>query len=386
MGVLAKLNVGVVGAAGRGASFRAAFEAHPRTRIHALCDIREDLLAGAAKRLGASEMYVDYAEMLERSDVDAVVIGTPMPFHAPQAIQALERDIHVLSEVTAAVSVEECQALVAAARRSQAIYMMAENYIYTKPNVLVRELVRRGLFGEVYYAEGEYIHELKELNEITPWRRRWQTGIDGITYGTHSLGPILQWLSACPGSSGDRVVRVCCAGSGHHYVDPRGDPYENQDSCVMLAKTARGALIVIRVDMLSERPHAMTNYSLQGTRGCYESARSAGERGKVWLADLCASKDVWLDLADPSDRPSGQSLEAEYLPEMWRHPPEAALHAGHGGGDYFQVLDFVRSIVDGTPCPIGIHEAMDMTLPGLISQASIAAAGVWMEVPDSRTW
>lgn len=386
MGVLAKLNVGVVGAAGRGASFRAAFEAHPLTRIHAVCDIREDLLAEAAKRLGASEMYVDYAEMLERSDVDAVVIGTPMPFHAPQAIQALERDIHVLSEVTAAVSVEECQALVAAAKRSQAIYMMAENYTYTKPNVLVKELVRRGLFGEVYYAEGEYIHELKELNEITPWRRQWQTGIDGITYGTHSLGPILQWLSACPGSSGDRVVRVCCAGSGHHYVDPRGDPYENQDSCVMLAQTARGALIKIRVDMLSERPHAMTNYSLQGTGGCYESARSAGERGKVWLADLCAEKDVWLDLVDPSGRPSGRNLEAEYLPEMWRHPPEAALHAGHGGGDYFQVLDFVRSIVDGTPCPIGIHEAMDMTLPGLISQASIAAAGVWMEVPDSRTW
>ena len=69
-------------------------------------------------------------------------------------------------------SVDECLALVAAASRSQAQYMMAENYIYVKPNVLVAELARRGLFGEVYYAEGEYLHELKELNEITPWRRR----------------------------------------------------------------------------------------------------------------------------------------------------------------------------------------------------------------------
>jgi predicted dehydrogenase len=255
--------------------------------------------------------------------------------------------------------------------------MMAENCVYMRPNVLVRALVRRGLFGEVYYAEGEYLHELKGLNEITRWRRRWQTGIDGITYGTHSLGPILGWMP------GDRVVRVCCEGSGHHYLDPRGDRYENQDSCVMLAKTARGALIKIRVDMLSERPHATTNYSLQGTKGCYESARSAGERHKVWLADLsadanaCGDANAWIDLAD---------LEEEYMPEMWRNPPEAALRAGHGGGDYLQVLDFVRSIVDGLPCPIGIHEAMDMTLPGLISQASIAAGGVWMEVPDSRAW
>ena len=371
MSVLKKLNVGVVGAAGRGASFRAPFDAHPRTRIHAVCDVREDLLEEAAHKLGASETYVDYGEMLEQSEIDAVVIGTPMQFHASQAILALERDIHVLSEVTAGVSVDECRALVAAAQRSSAVYMMAENFPYRKSNVLIAELVRLGLFGEVYYAEGEYLHELKGLNEITKWRRHWQTGIDGVTYGTHSLGPILRWMP------GDRVVRVCCEGSGHHYRDPRGDLYENQDACVMLAKTARGALIKVRVDMLSDRPHAMTNYALQGTKGCYESARSKGERGKIWLADLCQDANTWMDLAD---------LEERYLPDMWRDPPEAALRAGHGGGDYFEVLDFVRSIVDGAPGPAGIHEAMDMTLPGLISQASILADGAWMPVPDSRTW
>jgi predicted dehydrogenase len=336
-----------------------------------VCDIREEELAAAAERLGAAETYADYGEMLARSELDAVVIGTPMQYHAPQAIAALDQDIHVLSEVTATVSIEECRALVAAAARSRATYMMAENYTYIKSNVLVKELARQGLFGEVYYAEGEYLHELKELNEVTRWRRRWQTGIDGITYGTHSLGPILQWMPS------DRVVRVCCEGSGHHYVDPRGDHYENQDSCVMLAKTARGALIKVRVDMLSERPHAMTNYALQGTKGCYESARSHGQRHRIWLADLCEDKNTWTDLAD---------LEEAYLPEMWRNPPEAALRAGHGGGDYFEVLDFVRSVVDGVPCPIGIHEAMDMSLPGLVSQASIADGGRWLEVPDSRLW
>jgi predicted dehydrogenase len=371
MSLLQQLNVGVVGAAGRGASFRAAFDAHPLTRIHAVCDVNEQALNEAAERLGAREIYTRYKQMLERSEIDAVVIGTPMQFHAPQAIAALERNIHVLSEVTAAISLDECRALVAAASRSVAVYMMAENYTYIKSNVLVKELARQGLFGEVYYAEGEYLHELKELNEITRWRRRWQTGIDGITYGTHSLGPILQWMP------GDRVVRVCCAGSGHHYLDPRGDVYENQDTCVMLAQTARGALCKIRVDMLSERPHAMTNYALQGTKGCYESARSPRERHKIWLDGLSPEKNAWMDLAQ---------LEQVYMPEMWRNPPEAALRAGHGGGDYFEVLDFVQSITEGTPCPIGIHEAMDMTLPGLISQASIAAGGRWLDVPDSRAW
>ena len=50
------------------------------------------------------------------------------------------------------------------------------------------------------------------------------------------------------------------------------------------------------------------------------------------------------------------------------------------------IHDFVRSIVEGTPCPIGIYEAMGMSLPGLISQASISAGGAWMEVPDPRAW
>ncbi len=377
MALIEKLNIGIVGAAGRGASFRAAFDAHPATRIHAVCDVREEALPEAARVLGATETYTNYDEMLAKSELDAVVIGTPMQFHAPQAIAALERNIHVLSEVTAGVSIDECRALVEAANRSSAVYMMAENYTYARPVVLVKELVRRGLFGEVYYAEGEYIHELKELNEITPWRRRWQTGIDGVTYGTHSLGPILQWLAAEPRQPADRVVRVSCEGSGHHYRDPRGDAYENQDTCVMLCKTARGALIKIRVDMLSERPHAMHNHCLQGTRGCYESARGPGERHKVWLADVCPDKNTWIDLFD---------LEADYMPDLWRNPPEAALKAGHGGGDYFEVLDFVKSIVKGAPCPIGIHEAMDMTLPGLVSQLSIANGGAWLDVPDSRLW
>jgi predicted dehydrogenase len=366
-----KLNIGIVGAVGRGKSFRTAFDAHPVTRIHAVCDVNEEKLPEAAELLGAEESYTDYEEMLEKSEVDAVVIGTPMPFHAPMAIQALDSNIHVMSEVTAAVSVEESRDLVGAATRSEAVYMMAENYTYQRPNVLVKELVRKGLFGDVYYAEGEYLHELKELNEITTWRRKWQTGIDGVTYGTHSLGPILQWMD------GDRVVRVCSEGSGHHYKDPRDDAYENQDSCVMLCKMASGGLVKIRVDMLSERPHSMSNYSLQGTKGSYESARSRGERPKVWLEEVCEDTNAWMDLMD---------LEEEHMPEIWRNPTEAAQKSGHGGGDYFEVMDFVNTIVDGTACPIGIHEAMDMTLPGLISQLSILNDGQWIDVPDSREW
>ena len=64
----------------------------------------------------------------------------------------------------------------------------------------------------------------------------------------------------------------------------------------------------------------------------------------------------------------------------------AAEKAGHGGGDYFEVLDFVNAALGKAPCPIGIHEAMDMTLPGLVSQQSILDGSRWLGVPDSREW
>jgi len=365
------IKLGIVGAGGRGGYFKRTCDALDNVSIHAVCDINEEGLAASKESLGAKEAYLDHDEMLDRSDLDAVLIGTPMPLHVPQSIAALERGLHVLSEVPAGVSVEECKTLVQACAKAKGIYMMGENYAYMRPNVIVRELVRQGLFGTPYYAEGEYIHDVKELAVTTPWRRHWQMGIDGITYCTHSLGPILQWMP------GDRVVRVCCEGTGVRQTDTEGKPF-CQASSTMLCKTERDALIKIRVDLLSDRPHGATNYQLQGVDGCYESARGGpGDKNKIWLRDRVSGGYKWLDLNDLAD---------EFLPDFWKEGMEIAKSVGHGGGDYFEILDFVDAITGKRPCPIGIHEAMDMTLPGLVSQQSIAEGGRWIDVPDSRKW
>jgi predicted dehydrogenase len=365
-----KIKIGVVGCAGRGGSFLNTFNIHPQTTLHALCDINEKGLHERGVQMGVEHLYTDYEQMLDESGVDAVIIGTPMPLHAPQSIAALERGIHVLCEVPATVTVEESKALVQAANSSSATYMMAENYTYMRPNVLVRALAENGLFGQVYFGEGEYLHELKELNEVTVWRRKWQTGINGCTYGTHSLGPVLQWMD-------EQVVSVMCVGSGHHYRDPRGDLYENEDSILMLCRMNGGGLVKIRVDMLSDRPHNMTYYALQGTDGVYEAARGLQDEPKIWLRELHGDKPTWHPLSE---------LEDDFMPDIWKNPPEEALQAGHGGGDYFEIMDFVEAIVTGNPPPVDIHSAMDMTLPGLISQQSIAEQSAWLDVPDSRAW
>jgi hypothetical protein len=150
-----------------------------------------------------------------------------------------------------------------------------------------------------------------------------------------------------------------------------------EDTVLLLCKTATGKLMRIRVDMLSKRPHATTNYALQGTKGAFEGARRRDERSWVWVEDRCPDRNAWVPLSD---------FEDEFLPEIWRNPPEVALKAGHGGGDYFEIVDFVDAVQGRKAPTISIDYAMDMTLPGLVSQESIRQGGAWLPVPDSREW
>ena len=361
-----KLKVGIVGAP-RGQSFIRSFQAIEETDVIAICDLNIDVVEEVASQFNIGQKYTDFEKMVQ-SDLDIVVVSTPMPLHAPQSTLALQEGKHVISEVPAATDLQQCWELVKSVENSKKKYMMAENYVYTKPNILIRELAMQGLFGDIYFGEGQYLHELKSLNEITKWRRKWQTGRNGCTYSTHSLGPVLQWFD-------DRVCTVSCFGSGHHYEDSEGKQYENEDTISMICKTTRGGLVEIRVDMLSDRPALGQYYSLQGTKGCYEAARGLGDQPKIWLAEH-SDQVVWQSLSD---------FEEQYMPEIWRNPSMEALQAGHGGGDYLEVREFVDSIVNDTKSPIDIYESLDMTVPGLVSEVSINRESIPVEVPDFRS-
>ena len=91
------ISTGIAGACRRGGSFGAGLRA-AAFGVTAVCDVDAAGLPAAAARPGARRQYLDYERMLDEAEIDAVVIGTPMQHHAPMAIAALERGIHVLSE------------------------------------------------------------------------------------------------------------------------------------------------------------------------------------------------------------------------------------------------------------------------------------------------
>ena len=353
----------VVAGAARGAGFTVALRAAAgRAELLGVYDPQREAAERFRAEHGADRTFGDFREAVAAAD--AIILASPQQHHAPQAAFALDAGVHVLSEVPAAVSQEQVRELLAAARRSSATYMLAENYGYMRNNLIVRAMAREGLFGDIYAADAEYLHEMKGWHRTADgeptWRHTWQVGRNGITYPTHSLGPLLDWTE-------DRIVAVSCVGTGR-WTDPE---HELEDAVTLLARTRRGALLRTKLDLLSNRPHLWDYYALQGTAGAYESARGPDDQTKVHLVGRSPAGE-W----EPLDRYD------TFLPDKYRHPPAGS---GHGGSDAWPFLDFLESIERQEPAPIDVYRALDMTLPGIVSEASIAQGGAWLHVPDPRT-
>ena len=122
-----RIKVGIAGV--RGMSTVMGFNAIDGVEISALCDLDEEVLCREGDKLNIPKQhrYRVFEDMLE-SDIDAVVIATPMQCHMPQAVAALEAGKHVMSEVTAGVTMDELWWLCEAVEKYGKTYMMAENY------------------------------------------------------------------------------------------------------------------------------------------------------------------------------------------------------------------------------------------------------------------
>ncbi len=362
---------GVVGLR-RGQSFLKVCRAVGGADVTALYDIDGETVARVAAESGV-QAFTDYDAFLA-SGIDAVVLASPLPFHARQAIAALDAGVNVLSEVTACHTMEDAIDLAGAAERSTARYMMAENYRYLDEVELLRRLHLDGRFGEVYFGEGEYLHDCRDLwyteNGDLTWRGKGYLGV----YCTHSLGPLLY-------ITGDRVKTVSAM------IVPGGkfDPQVTKPTLTLMQMETDGGLIFrVRVDHTSPRPHQMAYYSLQGTRGSFESWRGNGDASKIWLEDVHDPSSVSGGPGTAQWHPVSDFAE-QYIPDRLAAPPEAR-QGGHGTSEYWLLREFLAAVRGEGAIPIDVHRALDYTVPGIVALESAAAGGTPLAVPDSRAF
>ncbi|HOU10710.1 MAG TPA: Gfo/Idh/MocA family oxidoreductase [Clostridiales bacterium] len=366
------LKVGLAGA--RAQSTLKGFQARSgEVEVAAICDLNEDIAKNAAAKNKIPKKFRIFEDMLE-ADIDAVVIATPMQCHVPQAMAALEAGKHVLSEVTAGVTMDELWWLVEAVEKSGKVYMMAENYKYIPENQVIAAMVRAGLFGKPYFGEGEYLHSVTDRLRYSDgkktWRNYWQLGTRGCFYPTHSLGPVMQWFA------GDRIEAVSCFSAGQNRAAELG--LRQDDTTVTLCRMKSGGLIKLRVDCMSKRPHNLHYYSLQGTKGCYEAPRGLGDKAKIWLDSMPGEDEhnpKWHPLED---------YYGEFMPERYQNATEDQKAAGHWGGDFFLIDDFLASVFDGKKPAVDVYDACEWTAVGLLSALSVTNGGREIEMPVFR--
>jgi len=119
---------------------------------------REETARAFAERHGIAEVTTDWETVAADPGIDAVVIGTPNALHAPQAIAALGGGKHVLVEKPMAVSVAECDAMIAATRGSGASLMVAHCWRFHPDVLAMRDRIAAGELGEVVKTRGYGVH------------------------------------------------------------------------------------------------------------------------------------------------------------------------------------------------------------------------------------
>lgn len=141
-----KLNIGVIGVAAQGAYNLGNVASE---NIVALCDIDLDRLAGPAQMYPNAKTYVDYRELLDQKDLDAVVVATPDHSHAIPVVMALKRGLDVYCEKPLAHSVYEVRQMREWAARQKAVTQMGTQ-IHAGDNYRrVVEIVEAGLLGKI---------------------------------------------------------------------------------------------------------------------------------------------------------------------------------------------------------------------------------------------
>lgn len=179
LGANERLNVGVIGVGGRGAGDLAGVASQ---NIVALCDVDESRLNSAASQFPAARKYFDYRELLQQSDLDAVVVATPDHHHAPATVRALRRGLHVYCEKPLTHTVEEARLITRlAAEKKLATQMGTQNHEHPGYLRLV-ELIQSGAIGTV-----------REVHVITDRPGRfWQQGLDK-PQGKEPIPAHLKW-------------------------------------------------------------------------------------------------------------------------------------------------------------------------------------------------
>jgi predicted dehydrogenase len=199
-----KNRIGLVGL-GVGSAFFEVVRGIPDVEVAAVCDTDAERLDRVKAEQGIERTFTDFEQLLG-GDVELVVISTPIQVHGQHALAAMEAGKHVLCQYIAAMDPDEAEALIRAKRASGVRYMFIETDCYERKNLVMMELAKRGILGELTMGRGHYIHDCKTMGRkpdgSLTWRGElWMESPGGRVSAVHNAMPLLE-------AFGERVAEV----------------------------------------------------------------------------------------------------------------------------------------------------------------------------------
>lgn len=149
------IQIALIGAGGMGVADANTAITVPGVKIIGACDLYDGRLADAKKIYG-NDIFTtrDYREVLERSDVDAVIIATPDHWHKDISVAAMNKGKSVYCEKPMVHDVSEGSAVVEAQQKNKVVYQVGSQGVSSLGNEKARQLLKEGAIGQLNYAEG----------------------------------------------------------------------------------------------------------------------------------------------------------------------------------------------------------------------------------------
>jgi predicted dehydrogenase len=379
-----------------GGQFAHLFNLHPGVNEVFAVDELADRAAGAVEQYDLAGSMGTFDELLA-SDVDAVAIFTQRWTHGPLVERALRAGKHVYSAVPMAVTEDEIAKIIDAVRETGNVYMMGETSYYNPATVYAREQHAAGRFGRVFYAEGDYVHDM-DLGFYDAYQysggERWKetASYPPMLYPTHAIGGVLGALPA-------HAVSVSCVG----VKDDRGDGVFDKDismfgndfsnATALFELNDGGAMRTNEMRRVGYPSHIReSRFRFFGTEASFEQlAKVTVWQDKTNVHDI--SEQMESRPSVPLDDPSLANVAPELrdafvsglapvhdngrLPEEFRGAPN-----GHEGSHQFLVDDFVTAVNTGSLPPVNAWTAARFTLPGIVAHESARRNGERLPIRD----
>jgi predicted dehydrogenase len=386
------LGVGMVGYAFMGAAHSHAWRTVNRffdlpltARMSAICGRDESKVAAAAGKLGWDHSETDWQRLVARDDVDLVDICTPGDSHAEIAIAALAAGKHVLCEKPLANTVEEAEAMVAAADRARAHGVRAMcgfNYRRVPAVALMRRLVADGRLGELRHVRAVYLQDwIADPEFPLVWR------LQKDRAGSGALGDIgAHIVDMAQYVTGQRLVGV--SAMTETFVRERPLPAESSGLGATGGDAGRGAVTVDDAALFLARLSG-------GAVATFEATRFATGRRNGLRLELNGSRgSVAFDLERlnelevyDADAPAGEQgftrvlvtePEHPYIAAWW--PPGHIL--GYDHSFVHEVRDLLDAIGTGTDPAPSFRDGLGVQRVLAAVEASAAGGAGWVDVPS----